>query len=84
MADDKHGRSDSYRVATVTTLQDDNKTADGKTKARRKMTKKEGNLDDLKQELDIDHHKIPLDELLQRWAIFFFFFLFDMKGFCRF
>ena len=66
MADDKHGRSDSYRVATVTTLADDNKTADGKTKAKRKVGKKEGNLDDLKQELDIDHHRISLDELLQR------------------
>lgn len=66
MGDDKHGRSDSYRVATVTTLQDDNKTADGKTKTKRKVGKKDGNLDDLKQELDIDHHKITLEELYQR------------------
>lgn len=79
MADDKHGRSDSYRVATVTQLPDDNKTADGKAKARRKMTKKEGNLDDLKQELDIDHHKVPLDELIQRYvADFLFFFFFTL------
>lgn len=64
---DQHGRSDSYRVATVTAVDGDNKTADGKAKTRRKMTKKEGNLDDLKQELDIDHHKISIDELLQRF-----------------
>ncbi|KAJ9582087.1 hypothetical protein L9F63_003543, partial [Diploptera punctata] len=28
----EHGRSDSYRVATISTMHDDNKTADGRDK----------------------------------------------------
>ncbi|XP_066141390.1 sodium/potassium-transporting ATPase subunit alpha isoform X4 [Euwallacea fornicatus] len=67
---DEHGRSDSYRVATVPSSYDDNKTADGQAKARRKVQKKPkktGDLDDLKQELDIDYHKITPEELYQRF-----------------
>ncbi|KAF4516744.1 hypothetical protein B566_EDAN008435 [Ephemera danica] len=69
---DKHGRSDSYRVATIPSIPDDNKTADGKAKSRRKNPKKGGrakgdDLDDLKQELDIDHHKVPIEELYRRF-----------------
>ncbi|XP_023711705.1 sodium/potassium-transporting ATPase subunit alpha isoform X1 [Cryptotermes secundus] len=63
----KHGRSDSYRVATISATQDDNKTADGRDKSRKKA-KKGDNLDDLKQELDIDYHKISLEELYQRFS----------------
>ncbi|XP_065207091.1 sodium/potassium-transporting ATPase subunit alpha isoform X1 [Planococcus citri] len=70
---DLHGRSDSYRVATIPFTPDDNKTADGKIKSRRKnaVTKKQkkvDNLDDLKQELDIDYHKISVEELYQRFG----------------
>ncbi|KAK2579051.1 hypothetical protein KPH14_002843 [Odynerus spinipes] len=65
---DKHGRSDSYRVATLPNIRDDNKTADGMYKSRRKNPKRKGeNLDDLKQELDIDFHKITPEELYQRF-----------------
>ncbi|XP_023711708.1 sodium/potassium-transporting ATPase subunit alpha isoform X4 [Cryptotermes secundus] len=64
---DQHGRSDSYRVATISATQDDNKTADGRDKSRKKA-KKGDNLDDLKQELDIDYHKISLEELYQRFS----------------
>ncbi|XP_021915175.1 sodium/potassium-transporting ATPase subunit alpha [Zootermopsis nevadensis] len=63
----KHGRSDSYRVATISTTHDDNKTADGRDKSRKKA-KKGDNLDDLKQELDIDFHKISVEELYQRFS----------------
>uniref|UniRef100_A0A1B6L8Y1 Cation-transporting P-type ATPase N-terminal domain-containing protein n=1 Tax=Graphocephala atropunctata TaxID=36148 RepID=A0A1B6L8Y1_9HEMI len=62
------GRSDSYRVATVRTAPDDNKTADGKVKSRRTKKQKKGDLDDLKQELDIDFHKISVEELYQRFS----------------
>ncbi|PSN42050.1 Sodium/potassium-transporting ATPase subunit alpha [Blattella germanica] len=62
----QHGRSDSYRVATIPSTHDDNKTADGKDKSRKK--KKGDNLDDLKQELDIDYHKITVEELYQRFS----------------
>ncbi|XP_057339000.1 sodium/potassium-transporting ATPase subunit alpha isoform X4 [Microplitis mediator] len=64
---DKHGRTDSYRVATLPNVRDDNKTADGMYKSRRKAPKKKGDLDDLKQELDIDFHKITIEELYQRF-----------------
>ncbi|XP_046995989.1 sodium/potassium-transporting ATPase subunit alpha isoform X8 [Schistocerca americana] len=72
MPADKHGRTDSYRVATIPSLPDDNKTADGKAKSRRKepsaKKKKADNLDDLKQELDIDFHKISPEELYARFS----------------
>ncbi|XP_034177008.1 sodium/potassium-transporting ATPase subunit alpha isoform X1 [Osmia lignaria lignaria] len=64
----EHGRSDSYRVATLPKIRDDNKTADGMYKSRRKNPKRRtDNLDDLKQELDIDFHKITPEELYQRF-----------------
>ncbi|KAJ8972442.1 hypothetical protein NQ317_000033 [Molorchus minor] len=65
----QHGRSDSYRVATIPSKYDDNKTADGVAKSRRKVKKvrKADDLDDLKQELDIDYHKISAEELYQRF-----------------
>uniref|UniRef100_V5GXE9 Sodium/potassium-transporting ATPase subunit alpha n=1 Tax=Anoplophora glabripennis TaxID=217634 RepID=V5GXE9_ANOGL len=65
----EHGRSDSYRVATIPSNYDDNKTADGRAKSRRKVKKarKADDLDELKQELDIDYHKISLEELYQRF-----------------
>ncbi|XP_014298579.1 sodium/potassium-transporting ATPase subunit alpha isoform X7 [Microplitis demolitor] len=63
----EHGRTDSYRVATLPNVRDDNKTADGMYKSRRKAPKKKGDLDDLKQELDIDFHKISIEELYQRF-----------------
>ncbi|KAK3932865.1 Sodium/potassium-transporting ATPase subunit alpha [Frankliniella fusca] len=66
----QHGRSDSYRVATVPSIPDDNKTFDGSAKSRRKNPKakrKGDDLDDLKQELDIDFHKITPEELYQRF-----------------
>ncbi|XP_071176809.1 sodium/potassium-transporting ATPase subunit alpha-like isoform X2 [Mytilus edulis] len=51
-------RADSYRYA-VTPGGDD-----GKKKS--KKTKKKENLDELKQELEMDEHKIPLPELYER------------------
>ncbi|XP_033166189.1 sodium/potassium-transporting ATPase subunit alpha isoform X2 [Drosophila mauritiana] len=69
-SDYEHGRADSYRVATVIATDDDNRTADGQYKSRRKMpakVNKKENLDDLKQELDIDFHKISPEELYQRF-----------------
>nr|XP_034833903.1 sodium/potassium-transporting ATPase subunit alpha isoform X6 [Maniola hyperantus] len=65
-----HGRTDSYRVATIGPLKDDNRTADGQYKTRRKppaKKRKPGDLDDLKQELDIDFHKVTPEELYQRF-----------------
>nr|CAA32638.1 unnamed protein product [Drosophila melanogaster] len=69
-SDYEHGRADSYRVATVIATDDDNRTADGQYKSRRKMpakVNKKENLDDLKQELDIDFHKISPEEMYQRF-----------------
>ncbi|KAI8425252.1 hypothetical protein MSG28_007045 [Choristoneura fumiferana] len=65
-----HGRTDSYRVATIGLIKDDNRTADGQYKTRRKppaKKRKPGDLDDLKQELDIDFHKVTPEELYQRF-----------------
>lgn len=36
--------------------------------SRNKKAKKGDNLDDLKQELDIDYHKISVEELYQRFS----------------
>ncbi|VVC37998.1 Hypothetical protein CINCED_3A017786 [Cinara cedri] len=72
---DLHGRTDSYRVATVPSLFDDNKTVDGKPKTRRKAPSSIStkyshaeNLDELKQDPYLDYHKISLDELYQRFG----------------
>jgi len=51
-------RADSYRYA-VTPTGDDKK---GKKK-------KDGDLDELKQELDMDEHKIPIEELYERLGV---------------
>ncbi len=53
----KKSKQESYRVAT-------NKK-DIKTNAK-KGKKKKDDLDDLKKELEMDEHKISLDELCQR------------------
>lgn len=52
-------RADSYRYA-VTPGGDD-----GKKKKSKKQKKKE-NLDELKQELEMDEHKVPIEELYER------------------
>ncbi|XP_050059890.1 sodium/potassium-transporting ATPase subunit alpha isoform X5 [Aphis gossypii] len=72
---DLHGRTDSYRVATVPSQFDDNKTVDGKPKTRRKAPSSIStkyshaeNLDELKQDPYLDYHKVPLDELYQRFG----------------
>jgi len=72
---DLHGRTDSYRVATVPSLFDDNKTVDGKPKTRRKAPSSIStkyshaeNLDELKEDPYLDYHKISLDELYQRFG----------------
>ena len=59
---------DSYRTATSGRgVPDDNRMADGRLKSQRGKAKKgERNLDDLKQELEIDDHKIPAEELFAR------------------
>ena len=52
-------RADSYRYA-VTPTGDDKKKGKGK---------KDGDLDELKQELDMDEHKIPIEELYERLGV---------------
>ncbi|KAH6930492.1 hypothetical protein HPB50_014086 [Hyalomma asiaticum] len=63
-----YGRSDSYRVAVNPRVPDDGRTPDGRPRARRKPGKKEKeqDLDDLKQEVSMDEHKIPIEELYAR------------------
>ena len=50
-------RSGSYRIATT--------NEDG-GKKKSKSKKKKENLDELKQELEMDEHKIPVEELYER------------------
>uniref|UniRef100_A0A2I9LP96 Sodium/potassium-transporting ATPase subunit alpha n=1 Tax=Centruroides hentzi TaxID=88313 RepID=A0A2I9LP96_9SCOR len=68
--DDQYGRSDSYRVAVTPTVPDDGRTPDGrpKSKRRRFMGKKnkKADMEDLKQEVSMDEHKIPIEELYLR------------------
>lgn len=65
-ANDQYARSDSYRVA-VTKTNDTGKQPDGTNAADKKKRQARGeNLDDLKQELEIDDHKIPLEDLYAR------------------
>ncbi|XP_076050682.1 sodium/potassium-transporting ATPase subunit alpha isoform X3 [Oratosquilla oratoria] len=64
-------RTDSYRHATDRTVPDDNLTIKGDPKSKKKVSKKktkggEHDLDDLKQELELDEHKVPFEELYQR------------------
>ncbi|KAL7637147.1 UNVERIFIED_CONTAM: hypothetical protein RMT77_011859 [Armadillidium vulgare] len=65
------GRADSYRTATDRSVPDDNKNFKGDPKSKKKGANKkpkkgEKDLDDLKQELELDEHKIPIEELYQR------------------
>ena len=52
------GRAESYRYAVTPSGED--------KKKKGKKGKKEDELDDLKQELDMDEHKIPIEELYDR------------------
>lgn len=65
----------SYRAATNPILADDNITAHGQLKTKRKAggnrphkkkKSEEMKMDDLKQELEMDEHVIPIEELVQR------------------
>jgi len=58
----EEARSDSYRNATQPNA--DGKVANGKKKGKKKDKKKE--LDDLKQELEMDSHKGTIDEITKR------------------
>jgi len=63
------GRTDSYRTATDKAVPDDNRTLKGDPKSTKKPKKGEKKLDDLKQELELDEHKIPIEELFQRLTV---------------
>ncbi|KAK7081040.1 Sodium potassium-transporting ATPase subunit, partial [Halocaridina rubra] len=70
------GRTDSYRHATDRTVPDDNLTVKGDPKSKKVNKKggggggkKEKDLDDLKQELELDEHKVPIEELFQRLTV---------------
>merc|ERR550534_343302 len=52
-------RADSYRYAVTP-------SGDEKKKGKKK---KDGDLDDLKQELEMDEHKIPIEELYERLGV---------------
>ncbi|XP_022254905.1 sodium/potassium-transporting ATPase subunit alpha-like [Limulus polyphemus] len=66
--DEQYGRSDSYRVAVTPNVADGNAPAAVKTNPAGRKTKKKGgaDLDDLKKEVSMDEHKIPIDELYSR------------------
>uniref|UniRef100_A0A1W7RAY1 Sodium/potassium-transporting ATPase subunit alpha n=1 Tax=Hadrurus spadix TaxID=141984 RepID=A0A1W7RAY1_9SCOR len=70
--DDQYGRSDSYRVAVTPTVPDDGRTPDGRPKSKRrrpaggKGKKAKPDMEDLKQEVSMDEHKIPIEELYLR------------------
>ncbi|CAL4144660.1 unnamed protein product [Meganyctiphanes norvegica] len=63
------GRTDSYRTATDKAVPDDNRTLKGDPKSAKKPKKGEKKLDDLKQELELDEHKVPIEELFQRLTV---------------
>jgi len=63
------GRTDSYRTATDKAVPDDNRTLKGDPKSTKKPKKGEKKLDDLKQELELDEHKVPIEELFQRLTV---------------
>ncbi|XP_042856072.1 sodium/potassium-transporting ATPase subunit alpha-like isoform X3 [Penaeus japonicus] len=69
------GRTDSYRHATDRTIPDDNRTVKGDPKSKKKPQKAKGgkkgekDLSDLKQELELDEHKVPIEELFQRLTV---------------
>ncbi|CAH1797437.1 unnamed protein product [Owenia fusiformis] len=67
---DKEPRGDSYRYAVTPQVPDDGLTADGQPKkgmfGKKKKKSKKEELDNLKQELEMDEHKIPIEDLYQR------------------
>nr|AAN17736.1 putative Na+/K+-ATPase alpha subunit [Homarus americanus] len=68
------GRTDSYRHATDRTIPDDNRTVKGDPKSTKKMPKAkakkgEKDMDNLKRELELDEHKVPIEELFQRLSV---------------
>ncbi|XP_022253133.1 sodium/potassium-transporting ATPase subunit alpha-B-like isoform X1 [Limulus polyphemus] len=66
--DEQYGRSDSYRVAVTPNMADGTTPAAAKNNPRACRGKKKGgaDLDDLKKEVSMDEHKIPIDELCSR------------------
>ncbi|CAL1279873.1 unnamed protein product [Larinioides sclopetarius] len=69
--DEQLARSDSFRLAVTPSVPDDGKTPDGKPKVMKKAMGSGGkkgkpDLDELKQEVDMDEHKIPVEELYAR------------------
>ncbi|KAF8774485.1 Sodium/potassium-transporting ATPase subunit like protein [Argiope bruennichi] len=72
--DEQLARSDSFRLAVTPSIPDDGKTPDGKPKVLKKAMGAKGaggkkgkpDLDELKQEVDMDEHKIPVEELYAR------------------
>ncbi|ELU12040.1 hypothetical protein CAPTEDRAFT_168025 [Capitella teleta] len=66
MSSKEEPRSDSYRYA----VQPKSEEAAGAQQKKKKTKKnKKAELDDLKQELDMDDHKIPLEELYARHSV---------------
>ncbi|GAU88671.1 hypothetical protein RvY_01321 [Ramazzottius varieornatus] len=66
---DEHGRSESYRVATLPVAPDNGKvpaTHAGKDK-KTAADKKADGLADLKRELEMDEHIVPLEEIYARF-----------------
>ncbi|XP_022668604.1 sodium/potassium-transporting ATPase subunit alpha-like isoform X3 [Varroa jacobsoni] len=63
--DDQYGRGDSYRTAVNKGgAPDDGRTADGRPRVAKKKGEKD--LDALKQEVEMDEHKIALEDLYAR------------------
>jgi sodium/potassium-transporting ATPase subunit alpha len=61
-------RSDSYRYAVQPKSEDG--VRDGQPGKKKKSKKnKKAELDDLKQELEMDEHKIPIEELYARYGV---------------
>ncbi|UYV72412.1 ATP1A1 [Cordylochernes scorpioides] len=59
-------RSDSYRVAVTPSIPDDGRTPDGKPKGKKVAKKGKKDLEDLKKEVTMDEHQIPIEELYHR------------------
>ncbi|CAH1262541.1 sodium/potassium-transporting ATPase subunit alpha-3-like isoform X1 [Branchiostoma lanceolatum] len=79
MKEEDPQRTDSYRVAVTPAVPDDGRNPDGtpkpssggkpsKGKGKDKEKDKKEKLEDLKQEMEIDDHKIPLEELCARYS----------------
>ncbi|XP_055338913.1 sodium/potassium-transporting ATPase subunit alpha-B-like isoform X2 [Paramacrobiotus metropolitanus] len=61
---DEHGHAESYRVATAPIAPDN-----GKVPTKKKGKDKKDGLDDLKQELDMDEHTVPIEDLCRRLEV---------------